>query len=90
MERIELNATTRDVMGKKVRFLRREGIIPIHLFGHNVESLALQCNAAQFHQVFAQAGKRALSTLNSINRRRRERSWFVRYRERRAQASCFT
>ena len=63
MEQIELQATSREILGKKVRFLRRQGIIPVHLFGHNVESAALQCDAAQFHRVLAQAGKTRLINL---------------------------
>jgi len=47
MEQIELQASDREIQGRKVRFLRRQGIIPVHLFGHNIESVALQCDAAQ-------------------------------------------
>ncbi|MFB0559295.1 MAG: 50S ribosomal protein L25 [Dehalococcoidales bacterium] len=57
MERIELEVNTREILGKKVKFLRRQGIIPVHLFGHNVESLALQCDIKQLLRVMAQAGK---------------------------------
>lgn len=57
MEQIELQAATRGILGKKVRFLRRQGIIPVHLFGHGIKSVALQCDAAQLQRVLAQAGK---------------------------------
>lgn len=57
MGQVELHASNRDSLGKKVRFLRRKGITPIHLFGHNVESLALQCETMQLKKVLAQAGK---------------------------------
>lgn len=57
MEQVELHANNRDSLGKKVRFLRRKGITPVHLFGHNVESLSLQCETMQLKQVLAQAGK---------------------------------
>ena len=56
MEQIELEVTDRDVLGKKVRFLRRNGITPVHLFGHNVKSLALQCDTAQLQHVLAPNG----------------------------------
>lgn len=56
MAQIELEAATRDIVGKKVRFLRRRGITPVHLFGHDVESMALQCDAAQLRHVLVQAG----------------------------------
>jgi len=63
MEQIELQATNREILGKKVRFLRRQGVIPVHLFGHNIESVALQCDAAQLQRVLTQAGKTRLVTL---------------------------
>jgi len=63
MEQIELQVTNREILGKKVRFLRRQGITPIHLFGHDVESMALQCDTPQLKQVLAQAGKTSLISL---------------------------
>jgi len=44
------------VVRKKTRFLRRQGITPCHLFGHNVKSLALQCDTAQLIHIIARAG----------------------------------
>jgi large subunit ribosomal protein L25 len=38
----QLNLVRRDVIGKKVRALRRSGIIPANIYGHNVDSLAVQ------------------------------------------------
>jgi len=77
MEQIELQATAREMFGKKVRFLRRQGIIPIHLFGHNVESVALQCDAAQLQRVLGQAGKTRLINLN-LDKAKRPRNVIVR------------
>ncbi len=77
MEQIELQATHRQILGRKVRFLRRQGIIPVHLFGHNIESLALQCEAAQLKRVLAQAGKTRLINLK-LDKAKRPRSVVVR------------
>ncbi len=63
MEQIELQASNREILGSKVRFLRRQGIIPVHLLGHNIKSVALQCNAAQLQRVLARAGKTRLISL---------------------------
>ena len=63
MEHIELQVTTRDILGKKVRFLRREGITPAHLFGHDIESVALQCDTSELKRILAQAGKARLINL---------------------------
>ena len=60
MEQLELLATTRDILGKKVRFLRRQGITPVHLFGPDVESMALQCDTAELQRILAQAGRTKL------------------------------
>jgi len=77
MEQIELQVTTREMFGKKVRFLRRQGIIPIHLFGHNVESLALQCDAEQLQRVLGQAGKTRLINLK-LDKAKKPRNVIVR------------
>ena len=42
MERVELRAEKRTILGKKVKRLRREGIIPAVLYGHKIESVPLQ------------------------------------------------
>ena len=56
MDDLKLEATNRTVMRKKTRFLRRQGITPVHLFGHGIESLALQCDTVQLKRIIAQAG----------------------------------
>ncbi len=56
MDKLKLQTSHRDVLGKKTRFLRRQGITPVHLFGHELESLALQCDTAQLERTIARAG----------------------------------
>jgi large subunit ribosomal protein L25 len=51
------------VLGKKVKFLRDKGVVPVHLFGHNVESAALQGDAAVLGKVVSQAGHTRLINL---------------------------
>ena len=63
MDQIELKVTKREILGKKVRFLRRQGITPVHLFGHGVESVALQCDTAKLKWVLAEAGRTRLISL---------------------------
>jgi large subunit ribosomal protein L25 len=62
-EKIELKVQNREVQGKKVKFLRNKGVVPAHLFGHNVDSLALQGDAATMGKVISQAGKTRLISL---------------------------
>ncbi len=77
MDEIELKVTKRDILGKKVRFLRRQGITPVHLFGHGIESQALQCDTARLQQVLAEAGKTKLINFK-IDGEKKARSVIVR------------
>jgi len=72
-----LKATTRDVLGKKTRFLRRRGITPTHLFGHGVESMSLQCGTAELKDIIARGGSTRLVSLD-IEAEKDPRSVFVR------------
>jgi large subunit ribosomal protein L25 len=63
MEQIELSAATRDILGKKVRFLRRQGLTPANLYGRNVKSTALQVDTTQLKHTLAKAGKSSLVAL---------------------------
>ncbi|MFC1872526.1 50S ribosomal protein L25 [Chloroflexota bacterium] len=56
METLKLQVSKRDITGKKVARLRRQGITPVHLFGHSIESLALQCETALLVKVLRKAG----------------------------------
>ncbi len=47
MANIELRAQRRAVTGKKVRFLRREGLVPASLYGPGVASVPLQLPARE-------------------------------------------
>jgi large subunit ribosomal protein L25 len=64
VDKIELKVTNREILGKKVKHLRRQGITPVHLFGHGIESLALQCDTGELERVLGQAGQTRLINLN--------------------------
>ncbi len=63
MGQIELACKTREVLGKKVAALRRQGITPVHLFGHGVDSQTLECDSVQLRRVLAQSGSTRLIDL---------------------------
>ena len=63
MDKIELKVANREILGKKVKHLRRQGITPVHVFGHGIESLALQCDARELERVLSQAGQTRLVNL---------------------------
>ena len=77
MDQIELEITKREVLGQKVRFLRRQGITPVHLFGHGIESMALQCDTAKLQQVLTEAGEAKVISLK-LDNEKRPRSVLVR------------
>ncbi len=77
MDDLILQATNRDVQGKMTRFSRRQGLTPTHLFGHNLESLALQCDTTQLQHIIAQAGMSRLVNL-MIDKDKQPKSVFIR------------
>ena len=55
-EAIKLELEPRETLGKKVKQLRRAGIIPVHLYGPDSESRSLQCQSQKLIQVLSKAG----------------------------------
>jgi len=53
----ELEVAPREVLGKKVRALRREGLTPANIYGHNVESKAIQVRTDELWHVLKSAGR---------------------------------
>ena len=53
----ELQVTPRDVLGKKVRRLRREGLIPANVYGRGLESVAIQVTRNDLVHVLRTAGR---------------------------------
>ena len=63
MENLELDVSKRDVKGKKVRFLRRQGIMPGNIYGHGIESIAVQTDTKALKQLLAHASQTDLISL---------------------------
>ncbi|MCA9826191.1 MAG: 50S ribosomal protein L25 [Dehalococcoidia bacterium] len=59
-DRATLHAERRTVLGKKVRRLRSEGILPANIYGRNLESVAIQVETRAFLQSVKQAGVRSM------------------------------
>ena len=51
-----LELEPRELLGKKVKQLRRAGIIPVHLYGPGEDSRSLQCQSQKLIQVLSRAG----------------------------------
>jgi large subunit ribosomal protein L25 len=74
---LSLKANSRDITGKGVKFLRRQGLTPLHLFGHDVASLALQSETTKVEKSLSQAGETRLISL-TIDKERKTRPVLVR------------
>jgi large subunit ribosomal protein L25 len=61
--RIQLQAERREMLGKKVRRLRREGKLPATVYGHQVDPQSIQVDAHEFRNVFRQSGSTSLIDL---------------------------
>lgn len=60
MTKYVLKVQKREVVGSKVKNLRKSGVTPAVVFGKSVESLALAVNAVEFLKVYRQAGETSL------------------------------
>lgn len=63
MKQIELPVSSRKLLGKRVRHLRKQGFLPANLFGHGIVSTALQVETKAFLTAYAQAGTNTLVAL---------------------------
>lgn len=50
---VEIKATRREALGKKVKALRREGFVPANLYGRKQDSLAVQMNDREIEHLLA-------------------------------------
>jgi large subunit ribosomal protein L25 len=57
MEKLTLTAQPRTVVGKKVKTLRKEGIVPGNIFGKDFKSTAIQISEKDFRKIFKEAGE---------------------------------
>ena len=63
MEQIPLVAQKRTILGRKVKTLRREGLIPAHVFGHKVPTVHVQVAKNEFAKVLEKAGETGIVDL---------------------------
>jgi large subunit ribosomal protein L25 len=64
MEQVPLIAQKRTVLGRKVKKLRKEGLLPAHVFGHKVKTIHIQVNNSDFNKVFEKVGETGLIDLS--------------------------
>lgn len=54
---LKLQAKKRDLLGRKVKNLRVEGLVPANVYGKNVKSQAVSLNKDDLKSIFSQAGE---------------------------------
>lgn len=60
---MDLKVQIREKLGKKVKNIRRQGLIPAELYGHNVSNMHLAVNAKDFNNIYKQAGESSIVNL---------------------------
>jgi large subunit ribosomal protein L25 len=70
MPKTILKADKRTIEGRKVKNLRKEGIIPGNISGKKVKSQAVQVNLKEFEKIYKEAGETGLLTLALGNEER--------------------
>jgi large subunit ribosomal protein L25 len=78
MEKIIMKASRREVIGKQVKVLRREGKLPAVIYGHGIEPTAITLDASDTNKVLSSVGS---STLITIDLEGEEYSVLVRDRQ---------
>ncbi len=63
MPEIKLTAQKRTLVGKKVKKLRKEGLIPANIFGKRIKSQSLSLDKKEFEKVFEEVGETRIVNL---------------------------
>lgn len=64
MKKLKLEIEKRKITGRKVKNLRRQGILPANIYGKNVKSLAVQLPLKDFDRVLKEVGETGLLELS--------------------------
>lgn len=60
MTKLTLKAEERKEVGRKVKKLRREGVLPANIYGKKVKSMSVKVKLADFEEVYKEAGETSL------------------------------
>jgi len=63
MHKNELNAEKREVVGRRVKNLRKDGKIPANIYGKKVKSLAVSLEEKEFRKIYEQVGETGIVNL---------------------------
>lgn len=57
MEKYQLQAKKRTILGRKVKNLRKKGILPANIYGNKIKSQPIELNLIDFKKTFRKAGE---------------------------------
>lgn len=63
MQKKEIKIEKRDVVGRKVKGLRKQGILPANIYGKNLKSKAIQLPDKDFEELFNETGETTVISL---------------------------
>ncbi len=64
MSKQSLKAEKREITGRKVKNLRKQGLIPANVFGKKVDSLSIQVESKAFEEIYKEVGETGLVELS--------------------------
>lgn len=70
MQTFSLDVQLRDVIGKKVKQLRRQGMLPATIYGKSFNPVSVQLDDRTFNNTYRKAGRTALIELNIPGQRK--------------------
>ena len=77
MEKYTLTAQKREVIGRKVKTLRAQGLLPANIYGKKVKSQSISVGLKDFEDIFKKAGETSLVTLVLKNGKSEERAVLI-------------
>lgn len=60
MQKLSLVAEKRNILGRKVKALRRDGKLPANIYGKGFKSLAISVDLSDFEKIYAMAGETSI------------------------------
>jgi len=64
MDTLTLKAEKRSVLGRKVKKIRTEGLIPANVFGKKIKSVSIQVKSTEFKKTYKETGETGLLELH--------------------------
>ena len=65
----DIQAKKREIFGKKVKTLRKEGLVPAELYGNKLDNMHLSVAAKEFSKVYKEAGESSVVNLVLDNKK---------------------